>query len=232
MGNLRNLEETNEALEDVFSRYAYEENAGEDREFVLRQTEPEPESRERAKGVLLLFLILMTFPISIPLLSFYLLFRAVRDLMRGRDTQERGLRRPESAYRVGAFSSRGDWRELEEVVADVFRGRGYRVQRNVKLRGASGVSHEIDVLATYATPLGEVKVAVECKRHASPVTKDAVMKLREEIQDLCIEKGILVSTSGFTEGAIRYARKVNIELWDLSKLKSLLRDQARQELSL
>ena len=58
------------------------------------------------------------------------------------------------------------------------------------------------------------------------------MRLREEIQDLGIEKGILVSTSGFTEGAIRYARKFNIELWGLPKLKSLLRDQARQEPSL
>lgn len=117
---------------------------------------------------------------------------------------------------------------MEEVVAGIFSSRGYRVQRNVRLTGVSGVSHEIDVLATYETPLGEVRVAVECKRHASPVMKDAVMKLRDEIQDLGIEKGIIVSTSGFTEGAIRYAKSTNIELWDLPKLKSLLREQARE----
>ena len=93
-----------------------------------------------------------------------------------------------------------DWRDLEEVVAQIFRSRGYKVQRNVKLTGVSGVSHEIDILASYETPLSEIRVAVECKRHTSPITKDAVMKLRDEILDLGIDKGVIVSTSGFTEG--------------------------------
>lgn len=51
----------------------------------------------------------------------------------------------------------------------------------------------------------------------------------DEILDLGIDKGVIVSTSGFTEGAIRYAKSTNIELWDLPKLKSLLREPTQAQ---
>lgn len=48
------------------------------------------------------------------------------------------------------------------------------------------------------------------------------MKLRDEIQDIGADEDIVVSKSGFTTGAISYAKSANIALWNESKLDSEL----------
>ena len=121
--------------------------------------------------------------------------------------------------------------KLEKLVAELFRSKGYNVKHNVKLTGRSGVKHQIDVYAEYRAPLHTSRIIVECKSYDRPVDKDIVMKLVHEVDDLGVDRGILVTTSYFTPDAVSTAEGYNVDLWDGVKLKKLLEEIAVEEIS-
>lgn len=55
-------------------------------------------------------------------------------------------------------------------------------------------------------------VLVECKHHKHPIKRDYVQLLRDKVESLGAQKGILVSTSSFQSGAIEDAKVHNIAL--------------------
>jgi len=116
----------------------------------------------------------------------------------------------------------GKWLELEKLVAKIFSVKGYFVKHNVKLTGRSGVKHQIDIYAEYRAPLHTSRIIIECKAYDEPVSKDTVMKLIQEVEDLGADKGILITTSYFTPDAVSTAKGHNIDLWNGVKLRELL----------
>jgi len=119
--------------------------------------------------------------------------------------------------------------ELERLVTYLFKAKGYDVRHNVKMRGRSGVEHQIDVYAEYRAPLHVSKIIVECKSYDKPIDKDIVMKLIHEVEDLGVDKGILITTSYFTPDAISTAQGYSIELWNGVKLRELLSEASIEE---
>lgn len=114
--------------------------------------------------------------------------------------------------------------ELEKLISQLFSSKGYDIVHNVKLKGRSGVEHQIDVYAEYKCPLHLSRIIIECKAYDKPINKEMVMKLAQEVDDLGIDKGILITTSYFTPDAVTTAEGYNIELWDSTKLNELLGD--------
>lgn len=112
--------------------------------------------------------------------------------------------------------------ELERLIANLFKAKGYDVRHNVKMRGRSRVEHQIDVYAEYKAPLHVSKIIIECKSYDKPIDKDIIMKLIHVVQDLGVDKGILVTTSYFTPDAVSTAQGYNVELWDYAKIRELL----------
>lgn len=121
--------------------------------------------------------------------------------------------------------------ELEKLVAKLFRAKGYYVKHNVKLIGRSGVKHQIDVYAEYRAPLHTSKIIIECKAYDKPINKDVVMKLINEVNDLGVDRGILVTTSYFTSDAVSTASGYNVDLWDYNKLRELMGETLLEEIS-
>jgi len=107
----------------------------------------------------------------------------------------------------------------------------YDVKHNVKLVGRSGIEHQIDVYAEYKAPLHISKIIIECKSYDKPIDKDIVMKLIYEVQDLGVNRGILVTTSYYTPDAISAAEKYNIDLWDSTRLNKLLKGIKAKEIA-
>lgn len=120
--------------------------------------------------------------------------------------------------------SYGKGLELEELIARLFAAKGYDIKHNVKLRGRSGVQHQIDIYAEYKAPLHISRIIIECKSHDKPIDKEIVVKLIYEVNDLGVDKGILVTTSYFTPDAVSTAEGYNIDLWDGSKLSEFLKE--------
>jgi len=103
------------------------------------------------------------------------------------------------------------WRKgrlFEDLVEHYFRLRGYEAKRNLRVRGGSGVIHEVDILLVTA----EGYSVVEVKNTGEPVPKEVVMKAFEVARDIGARGAVVVSASGFTPDARRVARSLGVEL--------------------
>jgi len=111
---------------------------------------------------------------------------------------------------------------LELKLVELFRKMGYDVIHNTKKVGRSGAEHQIDILAQYRCPLHTSQVIVEAKSYDLPIDKDRIMKLIQIVDDLGADRGIIVTASYFTPGAIKTAKGHNVELWNREQLLKFL----------
>ncbi|MEU9738274.1 restriction endonuclease [Micromonospora chersina] len=80
------------------------------------------------------------------------------------------------------------------------------IQHNIKVEGRlSKIGRQIDVWAVGKVAGAEMTVAVECKKHGRVVTVQTVDQFVGKLLDIGADRGLLYSSSGFTEGAKRRA---------------------------
>lgn len=89
------------------------------------------------------------------------------------------------------------------------------IKHDVKLTGAAGVEHQIDVYWSFKFGGVEYRVAVECKDYNSHVSKDKIQSFHAVLNDLGNIHGIFASRMGFQRGAIQYAEKYGIQLMEI-----------------
>ncbi|MDE0152645.1 MAG: restriction endonuclease [Gammaproteobacteria bacterium] len=115
-----------------------------------------------------------------------------------------------------------EWQSYEELVKNIYQelGKATGVQiecwgSTCKVLGQSGVSHQIDILTSHSDGIHTYKTAIECKFWDKKISKDVVFKLSEILTDAKLDKGVVVSKSGFTESAKAIANTKNIKLVQL-----------------
>jgi len=119
-----------------------------------------------------------------------------------------------------------DWKYYQEETTDFFRSLGLFAETDVNLTGVR-TSHDIDVVVR-STHVGfDILWLVECKHWKSPVTKLHVLGLREIVNDLGADRGILLCEAGFQSGAIEAANLTNVQVTSLASLSI----QTRQDIS-
>lgn len=118
-----------------------------------------------------------------------------------------------------------DWQAYESITKYIYEtlGQGFGIKiegygSNCKVVGKSGVQHQIDVLTSSSDEKRKYRTAIECKYWKKKVNKDIVMKLSKVIEDAGIDKGIIVSKSGFTKDTIDFARHYNIDIVELREV--------------
>ena len=85
------------------------------------------------------------------------------------------------------------------------KGARCRFQHQGVVNGAGG-DYAIDVLVSFELFDGAAfLILVECKRQRRPVERDEVLILEGKLRDVGAHKGMLFSTSGFQDGAVKYA---------------------------
>lgn len=118
-------------------------------------------------------------------------------------------------------------KSFEELVQYVYQsllfieGRDIQVLRDTKLIGRSGEKHQIDAFYEFDLVGIKHKVAIECKNHNRPITKGSVLEFYGKLVDLGNCMGIMVSSSGFQQGALSVAKTYGIELISLGELPLL-----------
>ena len=75
-------------------------------------------------------------------------------------------------------------------------------------------THAVDVYVSFRQFGQECRWIVECKLWSKPVTKETVHALRDRVDDLGADRGVIFSESGFQEGARTAAQNTNILLQD------------------
>lgn len=109
-----------------------------------------------------------------------------------------------------------DWKLYEKSVAHIEESyKDCKVTRNHKVKGRlSDTERQIDVwLETEIGDKHVVTVAIECRRYADrPVSIKDIDAFYGFLEDVGANKGVMISHSGYTDGAKKRAAGANIEL--------------------
>lgn len=116
-----------------------------------------------------------------------------------------------------------DWHKLQEDVAKLFRSFGCDANVDVQVQGIRA-SHKIDVWVRFYHFGLRHQWAIECKNWQKPVSKEKVLALKSQIDDIGADRGILISQSGFQSGAWHASKFTNIDLMDFEELKLVTYD--------
>ncbi|WP_380283180.1 restriction endonuclease [Kitasatospora purpeofusca] len=110
--------------------------------------------------------------------------------------------------------------EFEELIAELFRLRGFRVMTTAR-SGDVGV----DVVAEDLDPVTGGRIVIQAKRYRSTVSPTAVRDLDSTVRHHGAIKGILVTTAGFGPGSYEYIRNKPLTLVSGPELVELLAEQ-------
>lgn len=118
-----------------------------------------------------------------------------------------------------------NWMSFEEEVAAIYRSLGATVKQNVNLAG-----FQIDMVVEETTPSKQhLHIAVECKFYKDQVGNRIVNDFSRIVDTLKqssnIDKGIIVSSSGFTQDARLVAEKMGIGLLTINDLRQVIADR-------
>lgn len=100
------------------------------------------------------------------------------------------------------------WATYEEQVFDLFKEHfpAAEIARNVHMKGRfSKRKRQIDILITEKTPAGILKTVVETKYFKRKVDVKAVDGLAGFVDDVGAERGMLITSGGYTKAALRRA---------------------------
>ncbi len=118
-----------------------------------------------------------------------------------------------------------DWKDYENITKYIYEELGRETGVTIvgygnsfKVKGKSGVSHQLDVLTSHSDGIHNYQTAIECKYWEKKINKDVVMKVASIVEDTNIHKGVIVSKRGYTEDGISFAKQKNIGLVELREL--------------
>ena len=119
-----------------------------------------------------------------------------------------------------------DWKDYENITRYIYEELGRKTGVKIigygntfKVKGKSGVSHQVDILTSHSDGIHDYRTAIECKFWEKKINKDVVMKVASIIEDTNIHKGVIVSKRGYTEDGISFAKQKNIGLIELREIK-------------
>ncbi len=104
--------------------------------------------------------------------------------------------------------------ETLKAYAEKEKLNNFTIKHNQKIQAEDG-TYQIDVIAEYTALGAKNTVLIECKKYSNSVKRDIVTTLQAKLQSLGAQKGIIISTSGFQTGAVQYAEKHGIALWQV-----------------
>jgi hypothetical protein len=119
-----------------------------------------------------------------------------------------------------------DWESFERVVAQVLSSMGF-VAELTQTTSDGG----IDVIARRDEPLLRGKYVVQCKNWSTPVGVAVIRDLYGTMTHERANKGILITTSSFTRGAIEFAEDKPLELIDGEQWDALVKRTGATPLS-
>lgn len=119
-----------------------------------------------------------------------------------------------------------DGKKFEKLAESVFntlsRNEQYtNVQRDVKLEGPDGEKRQIDVLLETNVFGFKTTALVECRDYKIPLNISHVDGFHSKVGDLSGDVAILISRKGFSDNAIKKAKRRNIKLCTLDKPKDI-----------
>lgn len=115
---------------------------------------------------------------------------------------------------------------FRKEIAMLFSMLGYRTQIQKTIRGRSGMSHKVDIVAEkFEIPIKRL-IIIKCKiQEVDPLLRpDEVLQFWARVFDVRADRGIIVTTCGLTEDAIKFANHYGINIIKGKSLEDLKRN--------
>jgi hypothetical protein len=111
------------------------------------------------------------------------------------------------------------WKKFEKIIADIQRQLtpNATVIHNYKIAGKRGRKRQIDVYIEQKFGFVSVVTIVECKNRKRPITIDEIEAFPIKMKDVNANAGIVISTSGFSDGVADFAKEYNFKLMEYRK---------------
>jgi DNA-binding transcriptional regulator YdaS (Cro superfamily) len=126
------------------------------------------------------------------------------------------------------------WKGFEQIVERIHRqwSPTAEVRHNHKIRGHSGRMRQLDVTVSAQIGPYRIFIVVECKDKSRPVSIEQVEAFAKKLEDVGASQGVIVSKSGFDDGAKAIALQNNIRLLnyreaEVADWKQMLGDNAQ-----
>lgn len=116
-----------------------------------------------------------------------------------------------------------DWHEYEKLAAHIYSQLqpNALVTHNDKIPGLeTATKRQIDVSIRATVAGHDLLIVVQAKNYTNPVDVNDVGEFASVVKDVRASKGVLICNSGFTQGAIDYARNIGIDLCSLHDAQS------------
>src|ERR1035438_2870645 len=108
------------------------------------------------------------------------------------------------------------WKRFERVVHDIhsqFAPEGATVTMDDKIVGSeSGVERQIDVSIRVNIAGYDILIVIECKDQGRPIDLTEMGSFTSLVKDVNANKGVMISSSGYTEAALNMAKARSIEI--------------------
>lgn len=117
------------------------------------------------------------------------------------------------------------WKAFEELVKkiyDIFLSEyDKNVKHDIKIKGKSGLEHQIDVFVEIFMPILTIKDIIDCKHWNSRVKKSDVKEIYTTRDEVNANRATIISRKGFQSGAIQFAKFNGINLYKILKPEEL-----------
>jgi len=115
----------------------------------------------------------------------------------------------------------GKGKSFERQVAEFFRRMGYKnIALDAKIKGKSGMWHEVDIVIFDTLQPSRICWACQCKAWQRPIGIKEVREWVETCRDISVPS-LLVSASGFSSEAMQYARAKKVFVIDWQVVERL-----------
>jgi hypothetical protein len=106
------------------------------------------------------------------------------------------------------------WQEFEALAERIYRALSPDavVRAGEQILGKSGAMRKIDVSIRTRAAGQDLLVIVDAKKHKKKVSMEQVSAFAGQVEDVRASKGVMISDSGYTGGAIKVARDRGVDL--------------------
>jgi len=108
------------------------------------------------------------------------------------------------------------WKRFEKVIHDIhaqLAPEGASVTMDDKIVGSeSGVERQIDVSIRVNIAGYDILIVIECKDQGRPIDVTGMGSFTSLVKDVNANKGVMISSSGYTEAALNMAKARSIEI--------------------
>ena len=108
--------------------------------------------------------------------------------------------------------------ESKSQLIEYLKKRGYRVREDAEVKGRSGASHKVDILATKDEGIITHRIAIGIMTADKPMGLDSVFEFDDRAYDAGIMDKVLIAVPGLTGEAMQFARRQGTRVFEAKQL--------------